>query len=299
MTKEEMAVLEAVEQTPMHVLHIHDALVKRRLRQDNVAGASTLYRVVRGLERALLLSSREEEGDEARGGRPRIIYTLTAAGRDVLAEARKPLPEMTDEKLAMLEQLAQAVREGRENLGELYDHLGAEDVLALIARVRKMEARKPLPAMNDGEVAALEQLAHAATPGPWHWVNPWDDMPRDAGAERSSLRTVAEHQDRTGGSLPDFIITGDLMDQADENAAFMAAANPAAVLALIALVRRAEDTVRKLRGRGGILANHAFNLKQASYVPGPVRESLAEAQVAWDTAVREAMGPSAGGQGRP
>lgn len=198
MTNEETAVLEAVEQAPAHVLHIHEVLVGRGVRRNNVAGASTLYRVVRGLERAQLLSSTEEDGDESRGARPRIIYTLTDGGRGALAEARKPLPTMTDETLAILEQLAQAVREGRENPGELCDHLGAGNVLSLIARVR-----------------------------------------------------------------------------------------------------RAEDTVRKLRGRGGILANLAFNLKQLSYVPEPMRESLTEAQAAWDAAVREAMEPHAGGKVAP
>lgn len=48
---------------------------------------------------------------------------------------------MTDEKMRQLEALAQAVLAERENVGELFDHLGPRDVLALIERVRKAEAR--------------------------------------------------------------------------------------------------------------------------------------------------------------
>lgn len=46
------------------------------------------------------------------------------------------------------------------------------------------------------------------TPGPWHWVNPGTDEPREAGEYRSSLRTVTE-RDRGVGPLPIFILDAD------------------------------------------------------------------------------------------
>ena len=48
---------------------------------------------------------------------------------------------MTDEEMAVLEDVAQAVSDGRVNAGELYDRLNGQDILDLIGRVRKAESK--------------------------------------------------------------------------------------------------------------------------------------------------------------
>jgi hypothetical protein len=88
----------------------------------------------------------------------------------------------------------------------------------------------------------LEALAKAATPGPWHWVNPGNDQPRKLGEWRASLRTVQQFNTHRGDTLPKFIVDAEEIrdENMDANANFIAAANPAAVLALIQLARRAQ-----------------------------------------------------------
>lgn len=86
------------------------------------------------------------------------------------------------------------------------------------------------------ELASLKQLAMAATPGPWHWVNPSTDQQRQPGEWRASLRTVDEFPAKfSPGTLPLFIVEADEIcdENMDANAAFIAAANPATVLKLI------------------------------------------------------------------
>jgi len=75
----------------------------------------------------------------------------------------------------------------------------------------------------------LEALARAATPGPWSW---W--------ASNSTLRLTGA-DGRDGGVLYGYVHSGDGdINCAPKDQAFIAAANPAAVLALIALARRAQ-----------------------------------------------------------
>jgi hypothetical protein len=82
----------------------------------------------------------------------------------------------------------------------------------------------------------LKGLALAATPGPWHWVNNETDQPRQPGEWRASLRTVQEYPTHSVGPLPKFIVQADEIcgENMDANADFIAAANPATVLALLA-----------------------------------------------------------------
>jgi hypothetical protein len=76
--------------------------------------------------------------------------------------------------------------------------------------------------MKAEDLDALELLAKAATPGPWAW------------AEGPTLDMMLV---RVGYELgDDYILCPDKVSQADGN--FIMAANPAAVLALIAEVRR-------------------------------------------------------------
>ncbi len=95
----------------------------------------------------------------------------------------------------------------------------------------------------------LKAVALAATPGPWHWVNPENDKPRRPGEWRASLRTIEEFPTRSVGPLPHFILAAEEIsssdDKMEENAAFIAAANPAAVLELIAEVERLSAIVEE------------------------------------------------------
>jgi hypothetical protein len=102
------------------------------------------------------------------------------------------------------------------------------------------------------DLNALKEVAAAATPGPWNWVNPETDKPRQPGEWRSSLRTVAHNREYpTGRPLPDFIMEADEIcdENMEANAAFIEAANPAAVLALIERLEMAE----KIRTNGWII----------------------------------------------
>jgi len=79
------------------------------------------------------------------------------------------------------------------------------------------------------DLARLEALARAATPGPWSW---W--------TSNSTLRLTGA-DGRDGGVLYGYARQGDGdVNCAPNDQAFIAAANPAAVLALIALARRAQ-----------------------------------------------------------
>lgn len=79
---------------------------------------------------------------------------------------------MTDEKMRQLEALAHAVLDGRENVGELYDHLSASDVLALIERARNAERkgaeemRERAATVHDGQCAS--QGFSGLSTAPWH-----------------------------------------------------------------------------------------------------------------------------------
>ncbi|WP_314439462.1 hypothetical protein [Massilia timonae] len=94
---------------------------------------------------------------------------------------------------------------------------------------------RPSPELPDLDIDRLESLARAATAGPWlHRCDPGN--------------TGAQHCVKLGGENGAWVC--DCIDNADRNtvggiagernAAFIAAANPAAVLTLIALARRAQ-----------------------------------------------------------
>jgi hypothetical protein len=92
-----------------------------------------------------------------------------------------------------------------------------------------------------GDVGELERLARAATPGPWHvqgvGIGGIEDTDGNVIAQAQQFKPVRNKDD-----LNDRI----------QNAAFIAAANPAAVLALIDRVRAAEaerDEVQQARIR--------------------------------------------------
>lgn len=86
----------------------------------------------------------------------------------------------------------------------------------------------------DVDMNELERLAKAATPGPWEWDSPTDVLDDDLGrfnspaGEICSFGVAGPSYDCVCGSPP-----------ADADAAFIVAANPQAVLALIQMVRSA------------------------------------------------------------
>ena len=66
------------------------------------------------------------------------------------------------------------------------------------------------------------------TPGPWHWVNPNSDEPRQSGEMRSSLRTVQDWpaEFAFGRRLPKWILDAEISDgdEMEANARLIAAA---------------------------------------------------------------------------
>jgi hypothetical protein len=99
------------------------------------------------------------------------------------------------------------------------------------------------------DLDSLEALATAATPGPWHWVNPTTDAPRGLGEWRSSLRTVEKFPTQSVGPLPKFIVEADeICDwNMDANASFIAAANPETILTLTAELRKLRAEINEMR----------------------------------------------------
>lgn len=99
------------------------------------------------------------------------------------------------------------------------------------------------------DIDHIKTIAEAATPGPWHWVNPENDAPRKPGDFRSSLRTVEEFLTRSVGKLPRFIVEVDEIsdDNMEANATFMERISPDVVLELIARLERAEEARKSTR----------------------------------------------------
>jgi len=94
--------------------------------------------------------------------------------------------------------------------------------------------------MPPADLSRLESLAREATPGEWEaWDEPSEGAPTVARCNDNGCREIAyitEHP-----HLPD------PRKDASANAAYIAAANPAAVLALIARVRELEGDAARFR----------------------------------------------------
>lgn len=90
-------------------------------------------------------------------------------------------------------------------------------------------------------LADLEAKAKAATPGAWHIIEADDER------LMSAVYVATTPEDATPGETPENVIAVTLLqsprvaciadEKWDENAAFIAAADPAAVLRLVAMVR--------------------------------------------------------------
>lgn len=82
------------------------------------------------------------------------------------------------------------------------------------------------------DIAKLRSLAEAATPGPWHWHS---DPVKGDPLNRSRYEVVA-----TGRTITRTYYSGDM---AERESAYIAAANPAAVLELIEAIERRGATI--------------------------------------------------------
>lgn len=80
--------------------------VQLALQQDRSISAGAVYATLDRVETKGLLSSRLEEGTEARGGRTRRFYRVTPSGAIALTQARKTLEKMWQGKRWPLEVLA-------------------------------------------------------------------------------------------------------------------------------------------------------------------------------------------------
>ena len=80
------------------------------------------------------------------------------------------------------------------------------------------------------DIDNLKNLMRRVTPGPWHWIDIRTDEPFAFDTKWNgnipSLRTVAEHPCRFGGTLPDFILNAepDFLLEYPANAALIALA---------------------------------------------------------------------------
>lgn len=105
--------------------------------------------------------------------------------------------------------------------------------------------------MTDADLDKLEALAKAATPGPWEQSHREgdDEMYRTQvyTADGETIASLAWYPKDMGG--------GRIGTYREANAAFMAAANPATILDLIASARRDAEEIERLRARFAELAD--------------------------------------------
>ena len=101
-------------------------------------------------------------------------------------------------------------------------------------------------------LADLEAKAKAATPGAWHIIEADDER------FMSAVYVATTPEDATPGETPENVIAVTLLqsprvaciadEKWDENTAFIAAANPATVLRLVAMVRFLAFSAARSRG---------------------------------------------------
>lgn len=101
-------------------------------------------------------------------------------------------------------------------------------------------------------IEALRKAAEAATPGPWSNIDDKRGRKKSIWVENSAkeMEDVYGGPSRYGPSreyIANFVQSRCGKQDAHDNADFVAAANPAAILELITRLRAAEDEVRVLR----------------------------------------------------
>jgi DNA-binding PadR family transcriptional regulator len=85
MTNTELAILSLLVEKPRHGYDIEQVIVERGMREWTEIGFSSIYYILRKLEKEQLVAARFEEG-EGRGP-ARKVYEVTAAGLDAWHEA--------------------------------------------------------------------------------------------------------------------------------------------------------------------------------------------------------------------
>lgn len=99
--------------------------------------------------------------------------------------------------------------------------------------------------MTDAELNALEASAKAATPGPWEPLSHMDIWVMGPATDRKSICLVGYARDRT---------------ENEKNAAYIAAANPDAILELIAELRERTTLLEEIYADLGEKINGACNV---------------------------------------
>lgn len=121
----------------------------------------------------------------------------------------------------------------------------------------------PVTSVTDELIAELESAANAATPGPWGWDGPvWNYDP-----EEEAPWLVQEGDGLT-------VITGELMCS-EENAEFVALANPATILALLterAELKRDAERLNKLDQVGYAYGFEDMHEGNRWMIDGPYRD---------------------------
>lgn len=156
------------------------------------------------------------------------------------------------------------------------------------------------------DIEALKRIALAATPGPWEWHG--DSTMLTASIEGDiqqvlwTANAVTDDQSHLGNDCrgPDGrVLTslrlgacGDRTEaDADANHAFMAAANPAAVLELI----RRLETAEKIRSTGWIVDLRLWQQRIKAIRDFADREDMMRFLLKVDQAAADTMQPSIGG----
>lgn len=102
--------------------------------------------------------------------------------------------------------------------------------------------------MNSEEKAALREAASKATPGPW------SSYATSSAADMPLRWTIAGH----GATVARYYADNISFDEAKANAHYIAATNPAAVLALLARLERCEAALRRFVEETSILPSGAI-----------------------------------------
>lgn len=147
MTNAELSILTLVAEAPRHGYEIEQVIQERGMREWTEVGFSSIYYLLKKLERAGLVESRLQE---AAHGPARKVYHLTAAGGQVLQASllqALSLPEPRPSRLLLAignlpalppDQAIAALHQYRGHLAARRDHVR-----------RRREAQQPLPYFVD------------------------------------------------------------------------------------------------------------------------------------------------------
>ena len=144
MTNAELAILSLVAETPRHGYEIEQIIEERGMREWTEIGFSSIYYLLKKLEKADLVES--ELIPVLGRGKARRVYTITESGRDVLlASVVDALSQPQQSYPAVLLGVANLpILDGTQAQNALASYLaGVEERLAHVGA--KVEAQSPLP----------------------------------------------------------------------------------------------------------------------------------------------------------